>query len=115
MEIAPIYKVKRKTLLITLPDSLEENTTYSINFGNAIGDFNEGNELKNFSYVFSTGPEIDSLSIKGNVIDALTLEPEIDITVLLIPAKQDSIFGKKKSKYLYAYRFIWQLFLEKPT
>ncbi len=97
MEIAPIYKVKRKSLLITVPDSLEENTTYSINFGNAIGDFNEGNELKNFSYVFSTGPEIDSLSISGNIINGLTLEGEKDVNVLLIPVKQDSIFGKKKA------------------
>jgi hypothetical protein len=97
MDVAPIYKVKRKTLTITLPDTLEENTTYSINFGNSIVDFNEGNELKNFSYVFSTGPEIDSLSISGNVINALNLEPEKDITVLLIPTKQDSIFGKRKA------------------
>lgn len=97
MDEAPIYKMKKKTLIITLPDSLEENTTYSINFGNAIADFNEGNELKNFSYVFSTGPEIDSLSISGNVINALNLEPEKEITVLLIPTKQDSIFGIKKA------------------
>src|SRR5690606_38373993 len=97
MDEAPQYKMKKKTLIVTLPDSLEENTTYSINFGNAIADFNEGNELKGFSYVFSTGPEIDSLSISGNVINALTLEAEKEITVLLIPTKQDSIFGKKKA------------------
>lgn len=97
MEEAPLYKIKKKTLIITLPDSLEENTTYSINFGNAIADFNEGNELKGFSYVFSTGPEIDSLSISGNVINALNLEPEPEVSVLLIPTKQDSIFGKKKA------------------
>jgi hypothetical protein len=97
MDIAPIYKANRRSLLITLPDSLEENTTYAINFGNAIVDFNEGNELTNFSYVFSTGPEIDSLSISGSVSDALTLEKEKDITVLLIPTRQDSIFRKKKA------------------
>lgn len=97
IDVAPLYKVKRKTLIINLPDSLAENTTYSINFGNSIVDFNEGNELKNFSYIFSTGPEIDSLSISGNVINALNLEPEVDITVLLIPTKQDSIFGKRKA------------------
>lgn len=97
MDVSPIYKVNKKILKITLPDTLEENTTYSINFGNSIVDFNEGNELKNFSYVFSTGPEIDSLSISGNVINALSLEPEKDVAVLLIPTKQDSIFGKRKA------------------
>ncbi len=97
IDVAPLYKVQRKTLNINLPDSLAENTTYSINFGNSIVDFNEGNELKNFSYIFSTGPEIDSLSISGNVINALNLEPEVDITVLLIPTRQDSIFGKRKA------------------
>lgn len=97
METAPSYKVKRKTLVITLPDTLEQNTTYAINFGNAITDFNEGNELKNFSYVFSTGPEIDSLSIKGTVTNSLTLEKEKELTVFIIPTSQDSIFGKKKA------------------
>lgn len=97
MDEAPMYKIKRKSLVITLPDSLEKNTTYSINFGNSIVDFNEGNELKNFSYIFSTGPEIDSLSISGNVINALNLEEEPDVTVLLLHTKQDSIFGKKKA------------------
>lgn len=97
MDEAPMYKIKKKSLIITLPDSLEENTTYSINFGNSIVDFNEGNELKSFSYIFSTGPEIDSLSISGNIINALNLEEEPEVTVLLIPTKQDSIFGKKKA------------------
>src|SRR5690606_40707707 len=97
MDIAPIYKVNRRALEITLPDSLEDNTTYAINFGNAIVDFNEGNELTNFSYVFSTGAEIDSLTISGSVIDALTLEKEKEVTVLLIPTRQDSIFRKQKA------------------
>src|SRR5690606_4227965 len=75
----------------------EANTTYTINFGKAIGDFNEGNPLLNYSYVFSTGNVIDSLSISGNVIDALTKKPEKEIAVILIPTRQDSIFGKRKA------------------
>lgn len=90
-------RVKRKNIEITLPDSLEENTTYTINFGKAIGDFNEGNPLLNYSYVFSTGDVIDSLSISGKVINALTKQAEKEITVLLIPTRQDSIFGKRKA------------------
>jgi len=90
-------RVKRKTIEITLPDSLEENTTYTINFGKAIGDFNEGNPLLNYSYVFSTGDIIDSLSITGKVTNALTKLPEKELTVILIPTRQDSIFGKRKA------------------
>ena len=90
-------RLKRKKIEITLPDSLEENTTYTINFGKAIGDFNEGNPLLNYSYVFSTGDIIDSLSISGNVVNAFTKLPEEEITVMLIPTRQDSIFGKHKA------------------
>jgi len=90
-------RVKRKTIEVALPDSLEENTTYTINFGKAIGDFNEGNPILNYSYVFSTGPIIDSLSISGKVTDALTKVPEKETTVILIPTRQDSIFGKRKA------------------
>jgi len=90
-------RVKRKTIEILMPDSLEENTTYTINFGKAIGDFNEGNPIRNYSYVFSTGDVIDSLSVSGKVINALTKLPEKEINVLLIPTRQDSIFGKRKA------------------
>lgn len=90
-------RVKRKSIEITLPDSLEENTTYTINFGKAIGDFNEGNPILNYSYVFSTGDVIDSLGISGKVINALTKEVEKEITVMLIPTRRDSIFGKRKA------------------
>lgn len=90
-------RVRRKNIEITLPDSLDENTTYTINFGKAIGDFNEGNPVTNYSYVFSTGDVIDSLSISGKVINALTKEVEKEITVMLIPTRQDSIFGKRKA------------------
>jgi uncharacterized protein (DUF2141 family) len=97
MDKTPIYKVKKKNLVITLPDTLEEKTTYTINFGKAIGDFNEGNPLLNYSYVFATGNEIDSLNISGKVTNALTLENEKETIVMLIPISQDSIFGKKKA------------------
>lgn len=97
----PEYKIKKKNLIITLPDSLEENTTYTINFGKGLVDFNEGNPIINYTYVFSTGPELDSLSISGNIINAYTNEfdpkEDLETKVLLIPTSQDSIFGKKKA------------------
>lgn len=93
----PILKVKLKNLEVTLPDSLEQNTTYTLNFGKAIADINEGNPIKNFTYVFSTGPILDSLSISGNVSNALTGKPELDAVVMLLPLARDTLFGKRKA------------------
>lgn len=97
----PEYRVKKKDLIITLPDSLEENTTYTINFGKGLVDYNESNPIVNYNYVFSTGPELDSLSIAGSVQNAYTktFDPkqDLDVRVLLIPNNQDSIFGKRKA------------------
>jgi hypothetical protein len=93
----PEYKRADKSIVITLKDSLEKNTTYVINFGKAIADVDEGNILKNFTYVFSTGEHIDSLSITGRVINTQTGEREKDATVMLFSLRQDSLlFGKKK-------------------
>lgn len=97
MDLFPTFKVRRKELGVELPDSLEENTTYLINFGKAIADNNEGNPLLDYTYVFSTGDKIDSLSISGKVINAYTNEPEPLISVLLLPVRQDSLFGKRKA------------------
>lgn len=97
MEKQPEYKTKDKSLVINLKDSLTKNTTYVINFGKAIADVTEGNIVKNFTYVFSTGPHIDSLSISGSVSNTQTGEKEKDATVMLFPLKQDTAyFGKKK-------------------
>lgn len=97
IDIPPEFRVKKENLGIEFKQKLEENTTYSINFGKAITDVNESNILKNYSYVFSTGNEIDSLSISGKVINALTKEKLKDVTVFILPVNQDSLFGKKKA------------------
>ena len=95
-EKPPILKAKLKRLEITLQDSLEKNTTYTLNFGKSITDINENNAIKNFSYIFSTGASLDSLSISGNVKNTLTGQPELDAIVFILPLNRDSIFGKKK-------------------
>jgi uncharacterized protein (DUF2141 family) len=93
----PDYKIRSKSLVIELKDTLQKNTTYVINFGKALADVNESNVLKNFTYVFSTGDHIDSLSIAGTVTNNLTQLKEKDATVMLFTLKQDSmLFGKKK-------------------
>ena len=99
----PLYKVRKKRFIIELPDSLEENTTYTINFGKGLVDFNEGNPFINYNYVFATGDVLDSLSISGSVQNGYTKEFDLDkdkeVIALLIPTRQDSIFGKKKASY----------------
>lgn len=96
-EKLPLLKKDGKKLEIVFQDSLEKNTTYTLNFGKAIVDVNESNVLKNLTYAFSTGPLLDSLSISGRVINTLTGKPELDATVFIIPISRDSIFGKKKA------------------
>ncbi len=101
VEKQPDYKVRKKKLHIILPDSLEENTTYTINFGKGLVDYNEGNPIVNYTYVFATGPELDSLTISGSVTNAYTKvfdeKEDKEVKILLIPTRQDSIFGKKKA------------------
>ncbi len=98
-EIPPTFKIKQKTLEITFKDSLEKNTTYTINFGKAIQDVNENIELKNYSYVFSTGNKIDSLQMGGKAVNYLDGKEEKEITVFIIPVSRDSVFGKKRASY----------------
>lgn len=89
-----------KTITIRLRDSLLPNTTYSIQFGNAIRDINEGNILPNFTYVFSTGTIIDSLSLAGKVLLAETGMPDSTISVLLFRNTNDSAVQKLKPDYM---------------
>jgi hypothetical protein len=89
-------KAKKNLLEVEIDQGLEPNTTYTINFGKAIGDVNENNILKNFSYVFSTGTILDSLSVSGTVKDAVTNERLKETVVFVFPAEQDTLLGKKK-------------------
>ncbi len=68
-------KTKGKSIVVELKDSLKENTTYTVDFSNAIKDNNEGNMMGNYTYSFSTGEEIDTMQVGGYVLDAETLEP----------------------------------------
>ena len=97
VEVMPTLKIKDKSLEITFTDSLEKNTTYTLNFGKAVGDVNEGNVIKNLTYVFSTGASLDSLSISGNIKESQTGKPLIEGVAFVLPLSRDSIFGKKKA------------------
>ncbi len=80
-----------KFIEITFKDTLRENTTYTINFGQSIVDNNEGNPNSFLSYVFSTGDYIDSLSLSGAVKDAYKRSAEQFISVMLYEI--DSIYN----------------------
>ncbi len=96
----PEIKQKGKAIIIQLPDSLREETTYTINFGNAITDLNEGNILDNYVFVFSTGSILDSLKLTGSVVDAITLKPVDDVWVMLYNVGEDSAVYKRKPDYI---------------
>lgn len=89
-----------KTVNIKIKDTLEPNTTYSINFGNALKDVNEGNIAKNFTYVFSTGRRLDSNSISGKVILAETGKIDSTLIVVLHRNLDDSAVAKDKPRYI---------------
>jgi len=82
----PEIKASGKRILVELQDSLKPNTTYTIDFSDAITDNNEGNPLGNYTYSFSTGEQIDTMEVSGYVIEAETLEPVKGIMVGLYPA-----------------------------
>lgn len=73
-KVQPIIRGSGRLLSISLQDELLDSTTYSLFFGNAVVDLNERNPLTNFSFSFSTGPEIDTLQVSGLLVNAQTLE-----------------------------------------
>jgi uncharacterized protein (DUF2141 family) len=91
MRTKPEYKVQGKKVIIEFQEELKENATYTINFGNSIVDFTEGNPVVNFEYVFSTGDHLDSLSIPGQVVNAMDLKPETGIIVMVYQDENDTI------------------------
>jgi Bacterial Ig-like domain len=95
----PIVDTKLRTITVRLKDTLEPNTTYSLNFGKAIRDINEGNILKNFTYVFSTGSYLDSLQLSGNVVLAETGKTDSTLIVMLHRNLQDSAVVKERPRY----------------
>ena len=92
-----------KNITITINDTLQDNTTYSFNFGQSIADNNEGNPYNQFKYIFSTGKSIDSLAIGGKVKDAYLKEVEPFVSVMLYDVTKnynDSIVYKQTPRYV---------------
>lgn len=103
----PEFGTKGHGLVVKIKDTLQPATTYLFQFKNAIADFNEGNLLPSFEYVFSTGSTIDSMTLRGNVVDAFSLKPQGEgITVMAWAESQmadtlgDSIVCKVQPLYV---------------
>jgi uncharacterized protein (DUF2141 family) len=95
----PDVKALLRTVTVKLRDSLEPNTTYTVDFGNAIRDVNESNILKNFRYVFSTGAALDTLELKGRVLLAQSGQTDTTLIVMLYRNHTDSAVVKEKPRY----------------
>ncbi|HEV3413102.1 MAG TPA: Ig-like domain-containing protein [Puia sp.] len=99
-KVEPMTDVHLQTLTVKLKDTLRPNTTYTLNFYKGIKDVNEGNVLRNFSYVFSTGDKIDSGQIGGSVILAFTGKVDSTLVVILHKNLEDSAVIKERPWYL---------------
>ncbi len=91
----PDIKSTGKRIVVELKDSLRANTTYTVDFSDAISDNNEGNPLGNYTYSFSTGSVIDTLQVAGSVLAAADLEPVKGALVGLYADLADSAFTAK--------------------
>jgi len=113
-KVEPITDAKLKTITIKLKDTLEPNTTYSLQFYKGVKDVNEGNVLRNFTYVFSTGKHIDSGRFSGNVVVAMTGKVDSSVVVMLHKKFDDSAVVKERPRYItrvdstgrFLFRFI---------
>ena len=86
----PKARIRDKYLIVQFEEPLDSNTTYTLNMSDALADNNEGNMFPGYTYVFSTGPTIDSLLLTGKVLDCNTLRPVKGATVLLYKDLADS-------------------------
>ena len=90
----PEVKARGKRLIVKFQDTLRENTTYTIDFGDAVCDFRERVPLHGFSFCFATGPEIDTLVYSGRVYDASNMDPVEGIIAGIHSSMADSAFER---------------------
>ncbi len=96
----PLIDYKLRNVFIKWKDSLQPNTTYTLNFGDAIKDVNEGNAAKNFTYIFSTGKQVDEGSLQGSLSIAKDGGLDTTLIVVLHPNLSDTAITKLKPKYM---------------
>lgn len=96
----PELRIRGKSVVVLLPDSLRPNTTYTLYFGNAIRDITEGNILADYTYSFSTGAVRDSLQLEGSLHDAFSGELVKDALICLYSGVEDSLFTRRRPDYI---------------
>jgi hypothetical protein len=109
----PDVKIKKRSVILTFNESLLENVTYTLNFGEGIKDFTEGNPAE-LLYVFSTGDVLDSLELSGYVNDAYTGDPLGGVRVMLYrdtalnqPLEEKPYyFARSNSEGIYRFRYL---------
>ncbi|MBS2210364.1 Ig-like domain-containing protein [Carboxylicivirga mesophila] len=90
----PIVEARGNRLMVTFEEDLQPNTTYTLDFADAIVDNNEGNVLENYSFSFATGEYIDSLQVSGNLYDADDLSPSEGVLIFLHNNLNDTAIQK---------------------
>ncbi len=115
MKTQPVVKVKNRTVIVQIKDTLQPNTTYTFNFSDGVVDLNEGNKAENLLYVFSTGENIDSLALHGSAQYPLSNEAAAGARILVFSDtvnfskpgnKQPSYFTKTKKDGSYVLPFM---------
>lgn len=93
--VVPKLRNNSRQVYVEFEEDLLPNTTYTLSFGNSIVDLHEGNPLPNFTFAFSTGDFIDSLSLTGRVVDALTQKPEKESMYVMLYRKFNDTIPRK--------------------
>ncbi len=96
---SPLFRLKGKSLIIDMLDTLRPNTTYSITFGTAVRDITEGNIWSNYRHVFSTGSVVDSLRLSGRVVDVEHQTGVAGMLVMLFDPSDDSVVANGRPLY----------------
>ncbi|BDX37448.1 hypothetical protein CYCD_08030 [Tenuifilaceae bacterium CYCD] len=91
LKTQPQVNLKGKKILLEISDTLKENTTYTVYLGDAISDNNEGNPINSFEFAFSTGSTIDTLTLKGSVVNSFTQKPVEGALIMLYSSFADSL------------------------
>ena len=111
MDNKPNVTVNGKKMFVRFDEELQPNTTYQLQFGNSLGDVHENNKYKNLTYIFSTGSIIDTNTISGKTVDALTLNPIKDVSVMLFSDLSDTAVTRSKPDYLVKTDSVGNYFL----
>jgi hypothetical protein len=94
------YSANLKQVRIDITDTLKTDVTYTVNFRKSLADINESNPIKNFQYYFSLGNSIDTAYLSATILDAYTLEPMPEVSILLFTENKDSLYLVKEPQYI---------------